>query len=401
MSILSCSPLSPDVEESEFAVSTPTFSTLLMPLEAHLRYLTPLESGSNKPLSYTFAHQVRGLVYYHVEAYTSGQDLLTAAGSDAFVNLLLVPKTGLGESTFYEANATRGSLQMQQLLDRLYKKASGCVSIPYVELGELMVIDGSLIDACLSMAWADYRYGARKAKMHLGFDLNRGIPRKMVLTDGKRAERPFVTELLEEGQTGVLDRGYQDHQRFDDWIDQDKHFVARVKKNTQWNVIEHLPFPQGTSIFFFAKVFLGDQGHRMTHPVYLVGFKSRGKIYWIATDRQDLTAQQIALIFSLRWAVETFFAWWKRHLKVYHLISRNHHGVLIQLLAGLITYLLLVIYFHQRYGERPSLRRLRQLRWGIRQESPATTHLHIYIVIQTDIALLFLLYLWLNQQAIL
>ncbi len=77
------------------------------------------------------------------------------------------------------------------------------------------------------------------------------------------------------------------------------------------------------------------------------------------------------------------------------------YGVLLQLLAGLITYLLLVIYFRQRYGERPFLRRLRQLRWDIRQESPATTHLHIYIVIQTDIALLFLLYLWLNHQAIL
>ena len=180
MSILSCSPLSPDVEESEFTVPMPTFSTLLTPLEAHLRYLTPLESGSNKPLSYTFAHQVRALVYYHVEAYTSGQDLLTAAGSDALVNWLLIPKTGLGESTFYEANTSRGSLQMQQLLDRLYKKASRCVGIPYVELGDLTAIDGSLIDACLSMAWADYRCGARKAKMHLGFDLNRGIPRKMV-----------------------------------------------------------------------------------------------------------------------------------------------------------------------------------------------------------------------------
>ena len=46
----------------------------------------------------------------------------------------------------------------------------------------------------------------------------------------------------------------------------------------------------------------------------------------------------------MRWEIETFFAWWKRHLKVYHLISRNPHGVLLQLLAGLATYLLLVLY---------------------------------------------------------
>ena len=400
MSILSCSPLSPVGEESNFLRPTPTFSTLLAPLEAHLDGLTPLESGSNKPLSYTFAHQIRGLVYYHIEAFTSGQDLLTAAQEDAFVNRLLVPQTGLGESTFYEANATRGSLQMQQLLDRLYKKATHCTGISYAELGDLTIIDGSLIDACLSMTWADYRRGARKAKMHVGFDLNRGIPRKMILTEGKGAERPFVSHLLEKGQTGVLDRGYQDHQRFDGWIEEGKHFVVRLRKNTRREILESFAFPKSSSIFFFAQVRLGDEVHQMAHPVYLVGFKSRGKTYWIATDRDDLTAEQIAFIFSLRWAIETFFAWWKKHLKVYHLISRNEHGVLLQLLSGLITYLLLVIYFHQRYGEEPSLKRLRQLRWDIRHESHAAIHLHIYIVIQTDRQLFSTLFLWLNRHAI-
>ena len=56
MSILSCSPLSPMVKEKGFPKGSPTFSVLLGPLEACLPYLTPLESGSNKPLTYTFAH---------------------------------------------------------------------------------------------------------------------------------------------------------------------------------------------------------------------------------------------------------------------------------------------------------------------------------------------------------
>jgi len=106
----------------------------------------------------------------------------------------------------------------------------------------------------------------------------------------------------------------------------------------------------------------------MTHPLFLVGFKSRGKVYWIVTDRGDLSAEQIAFIFSLRWEIESFFAWWKRHLKVYHLISRSPHGVLLQLLAGLVTYLLLVLYFDQQFGERPSIRRVRELRRHIRYE---------------------------------
>lgn len=184
----------------------------------------------------------------------------------------------------------------------------------------------------------------------------------------------------------MIDRGYQDHTRFDAWIDEGKHFVARIKKNTQWEILKELPFVPGTSIFFFAKVQLGDEAHRMAHPVYLVGFRNRGKAYWVITDRHDLTAEQIAFIFSLRWEIECFFAWWKKHLKVYHLISRDPHGVLLQVLAGFITSLLLVLYFYQTYGEqRPSIRRLRQLRRQIQKETGiAIYHVSYLVYLQTE-----------------
>lgn len=400
MSILSCSPLSPEKEENGFSKESPTFSMLLSPLEAHLPHITPLRSNSNKPLTYTFAHQIRGLVHYHTESYTSAQDLLEAARCDGFVNRLLVPESGLGESTFYEANANRGSTQMVELVDRLSKKAAKLVGISYAELGRLVVIDGSLIAACLSMTWADYRKAVNKVKMHLGFNLQGSIPRKMILTSGNGAERPFVSQLLEDGETGVLDRGYEDHQRFDTWIEQDKHFVVRLKKNTKWDVLESVPFKKGTTIFFFAKVLLGHPLSKMAHPLFLVGFKSRGKIYWIATDRKDLTAEQIAFIYSLRWQIETFFAWWKKHLKVYHLFSRNPHGVLVQLLSGLITYLLLVIYFHQRYGQKPRVKYLRKLRWDMRHELQRPIQIHLSLFFLTEGACLRFYSLSLFQHAI-
>ena len=86
----------------------------------------------------------------------------------------------------------------------------------------------------------------------------------------------------------------------------------------------------------------------MRHPLFLIGFKSRGTVYWVVTDRADLTAEQIAFIFALKWEIETFFAWWKKHLQVYHLISRNAHGLFLQLLAGLVTYLLFNTFAIQR-----------------------------------------------------
>jgi hypothetical protein len=52
------------------------------------------------------------------------------------------------------------------------------------DLGNLVGLDRSLIDATLSMYGADYR---KKAKVHVGFDLNRSAPRKIFLTDGNGA----------------------------------------------------------------------------------------------------------------------------------------------------------------------------------------------------------------------
>jgi hypothetical protein len=219
------------------------------------------------------------------------------------------------------------------------------------------------------MDWADYRKGAKKAKTHIGFALNRGIPRTIFLTDGKGGERPFVNRIVQPGETAVSDRGYQSHHDYDQLQAAGKHFVSRIKENTVRTCLESYPVAPGSIVFYDAKVLLGREGINQTQtPLRLVGYTVGGKTYWVATDRFDLTAEQIALIYKLRWQIETFFAWWKRHLKVYHLLSRSRHGLMIQMLAGLITYILLAMYCHEQHGEPVSIRRVRQLRNQILNE---------------------------------
>lgn len=96
-------------------------------------------------------------------------------------------------------------------------------------------------------------------------------------------------------------------------------------------------------VFFDTMVLLGTPNINQTKkPIHLVGYNIDGKSYWVATDRFDLLAEQVALIYKLRWDIESFFAWWKRHLNVYHLFARSKNGLMVQILSGLITYLLLV-----------------------------------------------------------
>ena len=123
-------------------------------------------------------------------------------------------------------------------------------------------------------------------------------------------------------------------------------------------------------MFSDAVCLLGTKGQNQTEqPVRVVGCRVGKKPYWVATDRHDLSAADIALAYKLRWNIEIFFGWWKRHLKVYHLISRSRHGLMVQILAGLITYLLLAIYCHEEYGEKVSIKRVRELRHKIQNEA--------------------------------
>jgi hypothetical protein len=319
-------------------------------------------------LQFTFDKQIYTLIYFHCEEYSSGRALIEDINDPKQSPPEGLPEDGLGKSTFFESLHNRGLAQMFELFERLSCKAAQALGRKYDQFGSLCAFDGSLVDATLSMEWADYTTTTNKAKVHLCFDLNVGIPRKITLTEGKGAERPVVDSQLETEITGVFDRGYQDHQRFDVWHSEGKYFVCRIKGNTQKSVVEQLTIPEKAKIFFFAEVYLGDEQHRTQNTFLLVGFKVGRKLFWIATNRTDLTASEIAFIYRLRWQIETFFAWWKEHLNVYHLIARSAYGLMMQLLSGLITYLLIVLYFNWRYSQGPSLSLLRELRRDIRRQ---------------------------------
>jgi len=348
----------------------PSFYELTSPLQEIHMAITPLAARGNRPLQMTFEDQLNALIYFHLEEHTSARHLLQILEDEEFARNVIAPSEGIKKSSFSEALNTRGLEQLTDVFQALHVKAKGILPSEYDDLGDLVAIDGSLIDAVLSMYWADYRVGSKKAKAHVGFDLNHAIPSRIFLTGGKGDERPFVSKILSPGQTGVMDRYYQCHKNFDLWQTEGKHFVCRIKANTKKTVIKANEVNPKSFIFYDAIVLLGTPGVNQTEkPVRVIGYCVNSTNYWVTTDRLDLSAKQVAMIFKLRWDIEIFFGWWKRHLKVYHLIARSPYGLMVQMLAGLITYILLAIYCHNNYREKVSIKRVRELRIKIRNET--------------------------------
>jgi hypothetical protein len=348
----------------------PSFHELLIPVYKILSHTPSLEAKGDRPLQMEFEHQLKALIFYHLEEYSSGSHLVQALAEDDFASKEIAPPNGIKKSSFFEAVNHRGLEQLLYIFEKLQADATHTLPKEYARLGDLVSVDGSLIDAVLSMHWADYRKNSKKAKVHLGFNVNNSIPQKIFLTNGKGDERPFVSKILTPGQTGIMDRYYQCHKDFDLWQTEGKHFVCRIKKGTNKTVIQTSPVSSGSIVFYDATVLLGTPNVSQTKkPVRLVGYRVDGKKYWVATDRYDITAEEVACIYKLRWDIEIFFGWWKRHLKVYHLIARSQYGLMVQILGGLITYLLIAMYCHNNYNEKVSISRVRELRIKIKNEA--------------------------------
>ena len=227
-----------------------------------------------------FEQQLKVLVYFHLEDHTSGRHLLQTLEEDDFARTVIAPPDGIKKSSFFEAINTRGLEQLTHVFQHLYVQA--CTTLPeeYSELGELIAIDGSLIDAVFSMHWADYRNGSKKAKVHLGFDINHGIPSKIFFSNGKGAERPFVQKILVPGQTGIMDRGYQCHKRFDLWQNEGKYYVCRIKGNTSKEIIITNKVDENSIVFYDAVVLLGTPNVNQTEEkVRLIAYRANGKEY--------------------------------------------------------------------------------------------------------------------------
>jgi len=326
-----------------------------------------------------FEQQVKALIFYHLEEHSSARHLIQVLEEDEFARNEIAPPDGIKKSSFSEAINSRGLEQLLYVFQNIQANAVQILPKEFSRLGDLISIDGSLIDSVLSMHWADYRKGSKKAKVHMGFDVNHSIPAKIFLTDGKGDERPFVSQILSKGQTGIMDRYYQCHKNFDLWQEEGIHFVCRIKTKTIKTVIENNYVQSDSDIFYDSIVLLGTSGVNQTQkPVRVVGYYVDGKKYWVATDRIDLIAGDIAYIYKLRWNIEVFFRWWKRHLKVYHLIARTKYGLMVQMISGLITYLLIAIYCHNNFKEKVSIKRVRELIIKIRNE---TRNLDFQIII--------------------
>lgn len=241
----------------------------------------------------------------------------------------------------------------------------------------LTLVDGTLmkgLPVMIQAGLAEPRTAKLKAKfrLHAQFDLQRGVPIRIDVTEGigkgKADERAVLARALETGRCYVKDRGYAKFQLFNDIAAAGSSYVCRLRDNSRYDVEDQRPLVAEdveAGIVLDAVVRLGEhQGakDRPDHPLRLVVVKTtphekRGGpasngLLLIATNLLDLPAWIIALIYRYRWTIEVFFRFFKHMLGCRHLLSHDPAGVEIQTYCAIIACMLISLWT----GRKPTLR---------------------------------------------
>ena len=219
---------------------------------------------------------------------------------------------------------------------------------------ELVAVDGTLFSTLPRMSWAlRTDFVKRGAKLHVKFSVLSDATVDAVLTPGKTCERKVLRTMLKADELYVADGYYgRDYKLLDELVAHGCDYVLRLSDNASYTVEEELPLSAAdrtAGIVWDGWVKLGARGVRV-RLLRVKAFDNTELL--LATNRGDLDADLVGLIYRHRWSIETFFKWIKCILGCRHLLLESPQGVASQLYCACIIALLFTIAL----GRKPTKR---------------------------------------------
>ena len=304
------------------------------------------------------------LLYFFSPALTSLRAMQQASELEKVQTTTGAGRSSLGSLS--EAARVFDARLLEPILAELAERAKPLAGSDELKaLQGLTAVDGSLLPALPKMVWAlwvDQKH--RAAKMHVAFEVLRGVPVRATLTAGNDSEKDQLRAMLESGRLYVVDRGYAEYHLFQEILDAKSSFLGRIRDNAVWELIEERPVSPAARAAGVRRdrvVWLGCDQKRaeLKQPVRVVEVdtgktdaQGNPEVLLLATDRLDLEAELVALGYRFRWQIELFFRWLKCILGCRHLLSTCPNGLQIQVYLAIIASLLISLWT----GRKPTKR---------------------------------------------
>lgn len=269
-------------------------------------------------------------------------------------------------STFSEAQHLFSTPVLAQIVRDLAKQCCGsnCFGDARVQkaVKSLTVVDGTVLRAVERMAWAPAGGAGSSIRINLHFSVFDQTPTDWSITPGKVSEASQWKKMAKAGAFYVGDRLYgQDLLHLKQLDKAGVHFVVRLRDDVIRTVQEEpLALTQADERAGVVSDVIEELGCLGGGPkLRIVEIHAGGNTFVLATNRKDLPAEMIGLIYQYRWQIELYFKWFKTMLPCRHWLAESPQGVTIQIYSVMIASLLLFLWT----GKRPTKRRMEALQF--------------------------------------
>ena len=112
-----------------------------------------------------------------------------------------------------------------------------------------------------------------KVRLHTQFDLERGVPIRIDVTEGtgrgQNSERAVLAKALEKGHCYVEDRGYAKFKLFNEIVLANSSYVCRLRDNSVYEIVEQRALCNEeleANVLLDAVVQMGDESKADARP---------------------------------------------------------------------------------------------------------------------------------------
>lgn len=260
-------------------------------------------------------------------------------------------------STLAEANARRPWQVFELIYNSLYHryKASLPDSRTNKSAKDLIIIDAttiSLFQEIMKAAGGRGLNGKKKGgiKVHVAMQSSQDVPFLIRLTAAAQADVSFLQELhLPSGSIVVMDRGYNNFKKFNEWTGNKVSWITRLRRNTVINVTrdrEVSKEQQRLNILSDQHVRLGFKNNFIQQvDCRLIRYydKDSKRSFSFLTNNFRYKPSRIADYYKRRWQIELLFKRLKQNMQLQYFLGDNENAIRTQIFCCLIADLLLKV----------------------------------------------------------
>jgi hypothetical protein len=187
-------------------------------------------------------------------------------------------------------------------------------------------------------------------KVHMLIDAHSDTPTFVKISEAKSHDKNFIQYLnLAPHSMIVFDRAYNHYLQFAKFTQKQINFVCRLKKNAVYEVVQELFFQTQTDTGFGVlkeeHIHLKYTNEKQEKNLCLrkVTYRdNKGRIYEFITNNFEISNDEVALVYKIRWQIELLFKKLKQNFQLHYFYSETENGIKTQIWITLIAQLLLM-----------------------------------------------------------